>query len=226
MRKLVGVQRNKSFFLLYSLFHWARKEGCHGDEVGLSPTAWSGKSSSLLWHLHRLEETETMQHRNTGLHTMQWERGREGKAPGKSDSWTEWLSLRKPFISSFSVLSSSVPGLLFDWLSVFPARKPAHISFLITMSAQPIHATNPITWGEVVKIPKKHKHIHAKPWQSHWERSCSKMPTSFAARFRKLGRKFKAFVAYFCTRKVDPAPFLLSWFFHFTSKCQVQVYTC
>lgn len=67
MRKLVGLQRHKSSFLVRPcLFLWARTEGCHGDEVGLSPTAWSGKSSSLLWHLPRLGETETIEGRNTG----------------------------------------------------------------------------------------------------------------------------------------------------------------
>lgn len=60
-KKLVGLHRHKSSFLLHPcLFLWARTEGCQGDEVGLSPTAWSGKSSSLLWHLLRLEETETI----------------------------------------------------------------------------------------------------------------------------------------------------------------------
>lgn len=69
MRKLVGVHRHKSSFLLRPCFFlWAWTEGCHGDEVGLSPTAWSGKSSSLLWHLLRLEETETIE-RNTQTHT-------------------------------------------------------------------------------------------------------------------------------------------------------------
>ena len=76
MRKLVGVQRHRSSFLLHPcLFLWARTEGCHGDEVGLSPTAWSGKSSSLLWHLPRLEETDDRGETHTGTHKEWEERG-------------------------------------------------------------------------------------------------------------------------------------------------------
>lgn len=70
MRVLVGVWMHKSSFLLcLCLFFEPEQKGCHGDEVGLSPTAWSGKISSLPWHLHRLEETETMEQRHTDIHT-------------------------------------------------------------------------------------------------------------------------------------------------------------
>lgn len=78
-RKVVGFQRDKSSFLLCPrLFLWARTEGCHGDEVGPSPTAWSGKSSSLLWHLLRLEETHEIETNSlTHIHTQEcvWKEG-------------------------------------------------------------------------------------------------------------------------------------------------------
>ena len=116
MRKLVGVQRNKSSFLLYpSLFLWARTEGCHGDEVGPSPTAWSGKSSSLVWHLVSLQETETIKQGSTQTCPQRerredeaFENGSGMKTDGlNNDTWKSWglkhmenwlsLSLRKPF---------------------------------------------------------------------------------------------------------------------------------
>lgn len=161
MRKLVGLQRHKSSFLLRPcLFLWARTEGCHGDEVGLSPTAWSGKSSSLLWHLPKLEETETIEGGDAGKHTLahigcvsNW---RLQKADGLKDNTCNIRGLTHThaelavpaFISSFYLLlrfHSSLtvtPGLRSYLLSFRLCQRvsmPEHISNLILLAAKLKH---------------------------------------------------------------------------------------
>lgn len=72
VRELVGVWMYKSSFLLRPfLFFEPEQRVATAMRLVRLPLRGSGKSSSLPWHLHRLEETETMERRHTDIHTHQ-----------------------------------------------------------------------------------------------------------------------------------------------------------
>lgn len=165
-------------FFFPSLFLWARTEGCHGDEVGPSPTAWSGKSSSLLWHLLRLQETEMIKQGSTQTCPQRGRREDEAFENGSSiktdglnnGTWKSWvlkhmenwfsLSLHKPFCFFLVSIHPQLLSLVF--VSCQRVGNPTHISILIMSTAQHMHITTAKTWEQGVQTQCPHKHIHTK----------------------------------------------------------------
>lgn len=128
-----GVSGIKALFFSSSSpfsFGWETR-GCQGDEVGGSPTAWSGKSSSLFWHLQRAFTPDNLQRERKreweekeGVCTFNIRRallpsvGRQlwafpssGSFPTSARSFSlSSVCLRSSFIHSFCRLAESQPS--------------------------------------------------------------------------------------------------------------------
>lgn len=131
------------FFSALASSLWSRIEGCHGDEVGPSPTVWCGKSTSLLWHLLRSKGTDTTVEKNASTYT-EW---RE-----KQLAWSKWQT---PVRSHIQNWLSQYFGPPTSFALIFISPVSQHI-FPSTSHSLPNSCTQPGV-ATYTKFTNKHK---------------------------------------------------------------------